>query len=647
MIITLSVISSPICTAAAFVIRTKHPIESAASASSFTYVIHNNKSPFESFMLLQRRKRRVVQKQHSTYLRANTDDANERNDDFDDNTENRDETTNSERQQQNEDTRNNEIHDMDDHPQILLLEQRVAQLQQLVSAQQIQIRHLLRNVQKLEEITEAFADVMNLLQQAGLQMQKLNPDDNLLSSSSSFTPTIEPKTSESASPKIDTTESPQKDRSSSSMDEGIVAEAIIGNGSSIFGTAPSTVLDAADSAGAAILAGVLAGKLRMLVDVRDAELNFDHSAETMVQFLELAVLPVAAGLEGLQSSIRRNRLKIVFPTVSQLLAYRKHMALSAPDVVALSTLGFDPVEEQRDNLIVVLAPAPDDDEGLRALHDLLTSDKRSITQPLVVLNHHMLPLTGPAAKFEVAYHLRLLSVHYNTGGDSKKGEFFDDDNEIDFQLENKEISAENKEISAIATPPFGIDEEAIINTTATTASYYDPVIEDIRMTDENAFAENTTILLKTKKDVEKAAYQAAAVRKEAAIEAALKHAYEGGAQYHGVTRAMVIRAYPRPWHVFVDTSPDDLEADFQVAATFDVEPTTEQVNQAIIECLEGSEKEDELVAQQMQQALELGQLDRVSQILTNLGLGDLDDDAEDDDDEDDEFYQYMIGEDSV
>jgi hypothetical protein len=645
MIITLSVISSPICTAAAFVIRTKHPIESAASASSFTYVIHNNKSPFESFMLLQRRKRRVVQKQHSTYLRANTDDANERNDDFDDNTENRDETTNSERQQQNEDTRNNEIHDMDDHPQILLLEQRVAQLQQLVSAQQIQIRHLLRNVQKLEEITEAFADVMNLLQQAGLQMQKLKPDDNLLSSSSSFAPTIEPKTSESASPKIDTTESPQKDRSSSSMDEGIVAEAIIGNGSSIFGTAPSTVLDAADSAGAAILAGVLAGKLRMLVDVRDAELNFDHSAETMVQFLELAVLPVAAGLEGLQSSIRRNRLKIVFPTVSQLLAYRKHMALSAPDVVALSTLGFDPVEEQRDNLIVVLAPAPDDDEGLRALHDLLTSDKRSITQPLVVLNHHMLPLTGPAAKFEVAYHLRLLSVHYNTGGDSKKGEFFDDDNEIDFQLENKEISAENKEISAIATPPFGIDEEAIINTTATTASYYDPVIEDIRMTDENAFAENTTILLKTKKDVEKAAYQAAAVRKEAAIEAALKHAYEGGAQYHGVTRAMVIRAYPRPWHVFVDTSPDDLEADFQVAATFDVEPTTEQVNQAIIECLEGSEKEDELVAQQMQQALELGQLDRVSQILTNLGLGDLDDDA--DDDEDDEFYQYMIGEDSV
>lgn len=66
--------------------------------------------------------------------------------------------------------------------------------------------------------------------------------------------------------------------------------------------------------------------------------------------------------------------------------------------------------------------------------------------------------------------------------------------------------------------------------------------------------------------------------------------------------------------MFVDTSPDT-DADFEVAATFDEQPTQDDVNFAIVECLEGSEREDELVAQQMQQALEAGQLDRVTDML--------------------------------
>jgi hypothetical protein len=39
------------------------------------------------------------------------------------------------------------------------------------------------------------------------------------------------------------------------------------------------------------------------------------------------------------------------------------------------------------------------------------------------------------------------------------------------------------------------------------------------------------------------------------------------------------------------------------------------VNYSIVECLEGSEREDELVAQQMQAALDAGQLTRVSEML--------------------------------
>ena len=84
--------------------------------------------------------------------------------------------------------------------------------------------------------------------------------------------------------------------------------------------------------------------------------------------------------------------------------------------------------------------------------------------------------------------------------------------------------------------------------------------------------------------------------------------------HQGVTRAMVIRAYPRPWHVFVDTSPDS-DADFEVAATFETEPTQEDINYAIVECLEGSEHEDEIVAAQMQAALDAGQLNRVGDML--------------------------------
>lgn len=52
-----------------------------------------------------------------------------------------------------------------------------------------------------------------------------------------------------------------------------------------------------------------------------------------------------------------------------------------------------------------------------------------------------------------------------------------------------------------------------------------------------------------------------------------------------------------------------------MAATFDSEPSQEDVNYSIVECLEGSEREDELVAQQMQAALDAGQLTRVSEML--------------------------------
>lgn len=95
----------------------------------------------------------------------------------------------------------------------------------------------------------------------------------------------------------------------------------------------------------------------------------------------------------------------------------------------------------------------------------------------------------------------------------------------------------------------------------------------------------------------------------------------------------------------MDTNPGT-NADFEVAATFVFEPSLDEINLAIVECLEGSEREDEIVAQQMQQALDEGQLDRVADMIEKALSSDGDEDeSEDDGDPYDDFD--MFEEDSV
>ena len=334
-----------------------------------------------------------------------------------------------------------------------LLIKRVTQLEHIVAMQEVELVKLRRECDALTEATSVFAHVVEMLRDAGLD--KALPSDT--------------KKKE----KITDVDRPKPETTLASVPLGDIERTVEYYDTEIFGSAPKSVIDAADGAGAAILAGLLGGKQRMLVDVRDAELSRDQ--ETLVQFVELAILPVAAGLEGLKS--RRNRVKIVFPTVSQLLDYRKTMALAAPEVVSLSTLGFEPIEK-RDNLVVLVAPAPDDEEGLAAMNELLAPSDPSvkpIRQPLVVINHHMVPVQGPAADFEVAYHLRLLSVQYMSG-----------DAAPEFMQEIED------------NHPGGGDD----------------AIKSLGDLDDDA------------------------------LEAAMKHAHEIGMN-QGVTRAMVIRAYPK------------------------------------------------------------------------------------------------------
>mmetsp|Transcript_9788 Transcript_9788/g.18402 ORF Transcript_9788/g.18402 Transcript_9788/m.18402 type:complete len:581 (-) Transcript_9788:87-1829(-) len=435
---------------------------------------------------------------------------------------------------------------------------RITQLESMVGSQAVELRKLREDCKRLKEITEVFSEVINLLRQAGLSVEN-------------STKSIESKSVE---------DSVQKPKGLSDTKTGIKAYEAFDD-SEIFGTAPSSVTDAADAAGASILAALLGGKQRMLVDVRDAELTRDP--DVLVQFIELSILPVAAGLEGLRT--KKNRVKIVFPTVSMLMQYRRTMALAAPEVISLSTLGFDPIGEE-DNLVVIIAPSPDDAEGLAAMNELLMSD--SLFQPVVVLNHHMVPLSGPGGDYEPVYHLRLLSVQYVTS-DSPPPEWED---------KLKDATRKKEQINDQRDDELGESHEK---------KYKDEFIDG---------------------------------GDDADLEAAMEHAHELGV-HQGVTRAMVIRAFPRPWHVFVDTSPDT-DADFEVAATFDECPTADDVNYAIVECLEGSEREDELVAQQMQEALESGQLNSVSDMFRipninidmNVGLN-FDEEDDDSDDLDD------------
>ncbi|KAL3937858.1 MAG: hypothetical protein SGARI_001965 [Bacillariaceae sp.] len=318
------------------------------------------------------------------------------------------------------------------------LMKRVTRLEDIIARQEIELYRLKQKANDLTEVSEAFTNLLQLLREAGLDADTL-PAPERQSSSGDQSDGSLPQAGSSESSSSESKDS--TGRVIESFDEEI-----------IFGTAPSSVSDAADAAGAAILAAMLGGKQRMLIDVRDAELS--TVPETLVQFIELAILPIAAGLEGLKST--RNRVKIVFPKVSQLLEYRRTMALAAPEVVALSTLGFDPVED-RDQLVVIVAPEPDDEEGINAIKELLhptSADTQPIRQPVVVLNYHMIPFQGVDLDFETAYHLRLLTVQYMSDGvaeeyikSTKNGKDGSDGEDITFSGEPRELEVVGDDVT--------------------------------------------------------------------------------------------------------------------------------------------------------------------------------------------------------
>ena len=370
------------------------------------------------------------------------------------------------------------------------MKKRIVHLETIVSNQMTEIQKLRRDVDDLSRAAGVLSKVVDVLRKAGMQ---IDDEDQAIV--------------------IEDDEDDDEVRTAPTQ-RPVVKKKTMHYEMEIFGIAPKSVTDAADTAGASMLSAILAGKHRMLVDVRDAELTRDP--KLLVEFIELAILPVAAGLEGLDSV--RNRVKIVFPTVKELMSYRKSMALAAPEVVSLSTLGFDPVDE-RDNLIVVVAPSPDDMAGVAAMEKLIArTDKnyvepdRRITQPVVVMNHHMLPVDmARFGKFTTVYHLRLLSVQYMTG--TSAPEFV--------TKEKPKAKSEDGDESMDDTE--SVEEKVLSGTKQQTPDSAGPL--------ENQ-SNGSSISVQDKSE------------EEDALEAAMTHAHEIGF-HQGVTRAMVIRAYPK------------------------------------------------------------------------------------------------------
>ena len=386
------------------------------------------------------------------------------------------------------------------------VQKRIIQLETLVSTQMSEIQRLQRQVDNLTRITSVFNNVVNTLREAGL---RIDEDDNYTVGSSSE----EDDGSGREEDGTRTTSRQRKEQEPNQLFQKTTkATTTMTDDIEIFGIAPKSVTDAADAAGSSILSAMLAGKHRMLVDVRDAELTRDP--KLFVEFIELAILPVAAGLEGLSddSSYIRNRVKIVFPTVKELLSYRKSMALAAPDVVSLSTLGLDPIDAERDNLIVVIAPSPDDVAGVSAMEQLIVqTTKGELTQPVVVMNHHMIPVDmSQFGKFTVVYHLRLLSVQYMTGEAAPE-----------YVAKLEEEDEEDYD-----------EEEGSTTTTDDDASKDDDSLEDSKPMPP----------IEGEKGINKSSDNKD--EEEQALEAAMTHAHEIGV-HQGVTRAMVIRAYPK------------------------------------------------------------------------------------------------------
>lgn len=150
-------------------------------------------------------------------------------------------------------------------------ELRVQNLERLVASQSVEISRLKTSIAKMNDVFGKVQNFFSVLEKAGLDLEdedldaiqiefEMEFDDEDNGSNSSSREDIE---------NVDDNRSQEQEQmmssNSNSIKRDIDVEYVEDIEMEIFGSAPNSVTEAADSAGAAVLAALLAGKLRMLV----------------------------------------------------------------------------------------------------------------------------------------------------------------------------------------------------------------------------------------------------------------------------------------------------------------------------------------------------------------------------------------------
>eukprot|EP00752_Nemacystus_decipiens_P016206 g14493.t1 len=119
---------------------------------------------------------------------------------------------------------------------------------------------------------------------------------------------------------------------------------------------PKTNQDAADAAGAGIVAALMEGRRRLIVEVDDAQLRYnspDFCHEAMAEFVELLTLPLTTALENLKA--RQNLCKIVIQGAHQVDQVKEAMVLDVPDSLQVVSLEKGRVTEA-DRVVALVSP---------------------------------------------------------------------------------------------------------------------------------------------------------------------------------------------------------------------------------------------------------------------------------------------------
>jgi len=231
---------------------------------------------------------------------------------------------------------------------------------------------------------------------------------------------------------------------------------------------PDDLYDAADSSGSALLAALLCGHRRMLVDVADTSLDWtgasmgartttsvgsggsgvgpgsrsssssdgfggvgeeedgadDLASERLARFVELMALPIMAALEGLDESMERSRVHIMFHEVRQLAAARRVMTIATESgFVGLGALTLDSSVAQSDAVLIIVAPVATEvgtqhsrEEGGGANQgscaELTALLKEAENRTIIVVNPEQSLGEALFAEYEPVYVLKGMQVHY-------------------------------------------------------------------------------------------------------------------------------------------------------------------------------------------------------------------------------------------